>query len=80
MSRILAAERVPRLAFVVPHMLKDVMDTEPLETQSLVQMRTPPASQAAADALAALRASGEEIPGDLSPKPLEECLHALSVR
>jgi len=31
-------------------------------------------SQAATDALAALRAAGENIPEDLSPRPLEECV------
>lgn len=74
MSKILAAERVPRLSRVAPEMVKAVMATETMETQTLVQMRTPPMSQAASDALAALRAAGLAIPEDFSPQPFEECM------
>lgn len=76
MSQILALERAPRLAVTAPRMLKEVMETEDESTRHLVQPRTPPMSQAAADALAALRSVGEEIPEDLSPQPAkaEECL------
>ena len=75
MSEILAVERAPRLASIPKQMLQQVMDTELQSTRHLVQMRTPPMSQAAADAQAALRAAGDtSITEDLSPKPLEECL------
>jgi len=73
MSRILAVERVPRLQTVVPQMLQDVMATEGESTLHLVQLRTPPMSQAAKDALLALRAAGdnEGIPDDFLPRPIE---------
>eukprot|EP00467_Chlorarachnion_reptans_P002416 CAMPEP_0114514796 /NCGR_PEP_ID=MMETSP0109-20121206/16356_1 /TAXON_ID=29199 /ORGANISM="Chlorarachnion reptans, Strain CCCM449" /LENGTH=309 /DNA_ID=CAMNT_0001694883 /DNA_START=316 /DNA_END=1245 /DNA_ORIENTATION=- len=73
MSRILASERGPRLAEVVPRMYGQVMATEGESTRNLIQARTPPQSDAAEAALAALRAAGESIPEDLSPKPLQGC-------
>mmetsp|Transcript_20800 Transcript_20800/g.40184 ORF Transcript_20800/g.40184 Transcript_20800/m.40184 type:complete len:307 (-) Transcript_20800:268-1188(-) len=74
MSQILAAERTPRLTEIAPQMHSQVMATEGESTRNLVQMRTPPQSDAAKAALAALRAAGESIPEDLSPKPLKECM------
>jgi len=71
MSEILAIERSPRLKHVAPAMLEAVMATESVKTRHLVQARTPPMSQAAEDALRALRAVGEDIPEDLSPQPLQ---------
>jgi hypothetical protein len=74
MSQVLAVERAPRLATVAPRMLEQVMSTESQETRHLVQPRTPPMSDAAAAALHALRAMGEDIPMDLSPQPMKmEC-------
>ena len=76
MSQILAVERAPRLAVTAPRMLKEVMETESESTRHLQQPRTPPMSKAAAEALAALRSVGEDIPEDLSPQPpmeAEEC-------
>jgi hypothetical protein len=74
MSRILAVERAPRLTDIAPQMYQHVMDTEGFDSRNLVQIRTPPQSQAAIDALAALRAAGESIPENLAPIPLEECV------
>ena len=71
MSHILAAERPERLGNVVPAMLQAVMATESLKTRHLVQSRTPPMSEAAAQALAALRSIGEDFPEeDFWPQPL----------
>ena len=67
MSELLSVERAPRLQQIYRDMLQAVMDTESPETRHLVQPRTPPMSQAAADALAALRAAGEPIPENLDP-------------
>lgn len=72
MSELLAYERRPRLTEVAPRMLREVMATEGEETRRLVQLRTPPQSQAATEALEALRAAGEEIPEDLAPRILME--------
>jgi hypothetical protein len=69
MSQVLAAERPFRLSTIPKDMWEAVMATESLETRQLVQPRTPPMSEAAARALEALRAVGEEIPEDLSPQP-----------
>mmetsp|Transcript_17586 Transcript_17586/g.33385 ORF Transcript_17586/g.33385 Transcript_17586/m.33385 type:complete len:306 (-) Transcript_17586:196-1113(-) len=77
MSRILAVER-PRLSEIVPQMHGKVMATEGENSRNLVQMRTPPQSDAAKAALAALRAAGESIPEDLSPKPSKECMLSAS--
>eukprot|EP00538_Stauroneis_constricta_P013380 CAMPEP_0119551400 /NCGR_PEP_ID=MMETSP1352-20130426/4667_1 /TAXON_ID=265584 /ORGANISM="Stauroneis constricta, Strain CCMP1120" /LENGTH=328 /DNA_ID=CAMNT_0007597451 /DNA_START=48 /DNA_END=1034 /DNA_ORIENTATION=+ len=80
MSEILAAERPDRLGEVAPATLEAVMGAEAAETRQLVQPRTPPMSDAAAAALDALRAVGENIPADLSPQPysLEECKNLLA--
>ncbi|CAJ1949303.1 unnamed protein product [Cylindrotheca closterium] len=71
MATILAAERPSGRSHHAQEMLAAVMGTEDLETRHLVQLRTPPMSEAAALALEALRASGETIPVDLSPQPHE---------
>jgi hypothetical protein len=78
MSDILSVERSERLSEIPKQMLDAVMATESPETRQLVQPRTPPMADAAAHALDALRAVGEDIPVDLSPQPMaahleEEC-------
>jgi hypothetical protein len=78
MSDILSVERSERLSEIPKQMLDAVMTTESPETRQLVQPRTPPMADAAAHALDALRAVGEDIPVDLSPQPMaahleEEC-------
>ena len=69
MSQILATERASRLKEVAPAMYEAVMGTESPETRHLVQPRTPPHSQAAERAFAALRAIGEDIPESFAPQP-----------
>eukprot|EP00536_Pseudo-nitzschia_multiseries_P006250 jgi/Psemu1/14786/gm1.14786_g len=69
MNEILSAEREERLGNKPRKTLEAVMATEPSETRHLVQARNPPVSEAAARALDALRANGENIPIDLSPQP-----------
>ncbi len=71
MSEILSVERAPRLAAIPKDMLHAVMATEAIKTRNLVQARTPPMSEAATQALAALRSVGESIPNDLSPQPID---------
>ncbi|KAL3934564.1 MAG: hypothetical protein SGBAC_009743 [Bacillariaceae sp.] len=71
MATVLAAERPSGRSHHAQEMLAAVMGTEDVATRHLVQLRTPPMSEAAALALAALRASGEDIPADLSPQPHE---------
>ena len=66
MAKVLASERQLHLP---QEMLTAVMGTEDVSTRHLVQLRTPPMSEAAKRALEALRASGEAIPVDLSPQP-----------
>jgi len=74
MSELLAVERYPRLSIVAPHMFQAVMATESQMTRHLVQRRTPPISDAAMDAINALRAAGEPIPRDFAPEPMNiEC-------
>lgn len=72
MAQLLAVERAGRLDTIAPRMLEQVMATESDATRHLVQHRTPPMSEAAAIALAALRSSGEAIALDLSPQPEPE--------
>ena len=71
MSEILTVERAPRLSTIPKDMLAAVMATESPTTRHLVQIRTPPMSDATAHAYDALRATGEAIPVDMSPQPLE---------
>jgi len=74
MSQILAVECPERLSEVAPGMLEAVMAMESEENRHLHQERMPPMSQAAKDALNALRAAGEVkgIPVDFLPKPMTE--------
>ena len=72
MNEILSVERKDRLGIKPKHTLAAVMSTEAPETRHLVQARNPPVSDAAAQALDALRASGESIPLDLSPQPVND--------
>jgi hypothetical protein len=77
MSRILSVERAERLSTIPIKMLTEVLATEGSETRHLVQPRTPPMSEAAANALEALRMravvaglpSDSSILQDLSPQP-----------
>mmetsp|Transcript_12428 Transcript_12428/g.29135 ORF Transcript_12428/g.29135 Transcript_12428/m.29135 type:complete len:319 (+) Transcript_12428:151-1107(+) len=69
MNEILSAERRERLGDKPRETLEAVMATESAETRHLVQARNPPVSDAAARALDALRANGENIPVDLTPQP-----------
>lgn len=71
MNEILSAERRERLGEKTRKTLEAVMSTESPETRNLVQVRNPPVSDAAARALDALRANGENIPYDLSPQPFD---------
>jgi len=76
MSEVLLHERSSQRehypSSIPKQMFMEVMATEPMETRHLVQQRTPPMSDAAHNALLALRASGEDIPLDLSPQPMEK--------
>jgi hypothetical protein len=72
MSEILSVERAPRLATVPKDMLAAVMATESPSTRHLLQARTPPMSNATAQAYDALRAIGELIPVDMSPQPMKD--------
>mmetsp|Transcript_31798 Transcript_31798/g.45206 ORF Transcript_31798/g.45206 Transcript_31798/m.45206 type:complete len:260 (+) Transcript_31798:3-782(+) len=65
MSVILLGERNKSVA---REMYEAVMATESEATKVLHQPRTPPMTEAAAAALSALRANGEDIPEDLSPQ------------
>jgi len=72
MLDILCHERHDRLAHIIKGMYADVYETESSDTRHLVQLRTPPPSDAAKLALEALRAAGENIPEELLwPQPLE---------
>ena len=72
MVEILTHERRDRLAHIVSEMQADVYGTEGNNTKHLVQIRTPPPSDAAKLALEALRGAGEDIPVDFTPQPLLE--------
>jgi len=71
MNEILSVERSERLRNRPRETLVAVMSTEATETRHLVQIQTPPVSDAAARALDALRANGESIIHDLSPQPTD---------
>ena len=72
MLDILSHERHDRLAHILKDMHADVYGTESSDTRHLVQLRTPPPSDAAKLALEALRAAGEDIPEKLLwPQPLQ---------
>lgn len=68
MAEILSNERRDRLANKAREMLADVYGTEHSSTRHLIQPRTPPMSEAAKQALDALRSAGESIPFDFSPQ------------
>ena len=72
MVEILTYERRDRLAHIVSEMHADVYSTEGSATRHLVQIRTPPPSNAAKLALEALRGAGEDIPVDFSPQPIRK--------
>lgn len=70
MAEILSHERRDRLGDVVKQMHADIYGTEGGETRHLVQLRTPPPSDAATKALDALRSAGEDIPLSFEPQPI----------
>jgi len=69
MAEILSHKRRDRLEHIVKDMHADVYGTEGSATRHLVQLRTPPPSDAAKLALEALRSAGEDIPLNLAPLP-----------
>jgi hypothetical protein len=69
MAEILSYERPERLAEKVKTAMNDVYGTESAATRHLVQLRTPPMSDAAKSALDALRSNGEDIPSNFAPQP-----------
>ena len=71
MRRVLETERKDRLGSVVPATQDAIMATEPEETRKLLQLLNPPLSKAAEAAFAALRAAGEDIPIDFSPREID---------
>lgn len=73
MVTFLAHVREDRLKEKVNQTYDEVYSTEGDKSRHLVQMRTPPYTEEAARAWDALRSSGEDIPLDMAPKPVEEC-------
>jgi hypothetical protein len=69
MVDILTHERRDRLENIVKEMHADVYGTEGISTRHLVQLRTPPPTEEAKNALEALRSAGEDIPLDFAPQP-----------
>jgi len=69
MAEILSYERPERLAEKVKTAMNDVYGTESAATRHLVQLRTPPMSDAAKSALDALRSNGEDLPSNFAPQP-----------
>lgn len=72
MADILSLERKERLAKKARETHGDVMSTESGATKNLVQLRTPPVSEAARVAVDALRSAGEDIPLNLGPLPTRD--------
>ncbi|KAL9182875.1 hypothetical protein ACHAXT_004154 [Thalassiosira profunda] len=72
MVEILSHERPERLQTVVKETHADVYGTEGAETRQLVQIRTPPMSEAAKRALEALRSAGEDVPSSFAPDLLQQ--------
>jgi len=73
MAEILSHERPDRLSSVVKETVAHVYGTEHSSTRHLVQLRTPPMSDSAKEALAALRSAGEEgIPVDYAPQSVRD--------
>mmetsp|Transcript_27125 Transcript_27125/g.44076 ORF Transcript_27125/g.44076 Transcript_27125/m.44076 type:complete len:172 (+) Transcript_27125:175-690(+) len=70
MAEILTHERPDRLKYIAKEMHADVYGTEGRETRHLVQLRTPPPSDAAKLALEALRSAGEDISLVFDPQPV----------
>jgi hypothetical protein len=68
MAEILIHERKDRLGRKVSDAMFDVYSTESEATRRLVQERTPPMSEAARNALEALRGNGEDVPLDFAPQ------------
>jgi hypothetical protein len=68
MAEILIYERKDRLGRKVSDAMFDVYSTESEATRRLVQERTPPMSEAARNALEALRGNGEDVPSDFAPQ------------
>ena len=68
MVEILSHERPDRLQTVVKETHADVYGAEGAETRQLVQIRTPPMSEAAKWALEALRSAGEDVPSSFDPE------------
>ena len=74
MSQLLIHFRSDRLKEKVPQTYNEVYATEGEASRNLVQMITPPHTDAAVRALAALKSAGTRLPlDDFSPIPLEEC-------
>lgn len=72
MVDILSYERPDRLSSVVKETVAHVYGTESSSTRHLVQLRTPPMSDSAKEALAALRSAGEDIPVDFAPQGVRD--------
>ncbi len=72
MVDILSYERPDRLSSVVKETVAHVYNTESSSTRHLVQLRTPPMSDSAKEALAALRSAGEDIPVDFAPQRVRD--------
>ncbi|KAK1747422.1 hypothetical protein QTG54_001385 [Skeletonema marinoi] len=72
MAEILSHERPDRLSSVVKETVAHVYGTEQSSTRHLVQLRTPPMSDSAKEALAALRSAGEDIPVDFAPQSIRD--------
>ena len=72
MVEILSHERPDRLSSVVKETVAHVYGTEQSSTRHLVQLRTPPMSDSAKEALAALRSAGEDIPVDFAPQHVRD--------
>ena len=72
MADILSHERPDRLSNVFQETVSHVYKTEQGSTRNLVQLRTPPMSESAKEALAALRSAGEDIPFDFAPQSVKD--------
>lgn len=72
MAEVLSHERQNRLSSVVKETVARVYDTEQGSTRHLVQFGTPPMSDSAKEALAALRSAGEDIPVDFAPQSMRD--------
>ncbi len=76
MAQLLIHFRPDRLKEKVPQTYNEVYATEGEASRHLVQMITPPHTDAAARAWAALKSAGTSHPlDDFSPIPIGECSH-----